>query len=162
VGDVVQVEQISGEVRSIGIRSSVIRTFDGAEVIVPNGNMLSQSVTNWTLSDRRRRVELSVGVAYGTDPKQVIELLLGVAREHPDVLDQPPPSAVFMGFGASSLDFSLRMWTLRQEPFPQLKSDVGVGMYKVLTEAGIEIPFPQTDLHVYSETATRMLARAEE
>jgi small-conductance mechanosensitive channel len=162
VGDVIQVEQITGEVRSIGIRSSVIRTFDGAEVIVPNGNMLSQSVTNWTLSDRKRRVELTIGVAYGTDPKQVIELLLGVAREHPDVLDQPPPSAVFMGFGASSLDFSLRMWTLRQEPFPQLKSDVGVGMYKVLTEAGIEIPFPQTDLHVYSETATRMLALAKE
>lgn len=162
VGDIIQVEQITGEVRSIGIRSSVIRTFDGAEVIVPNGNMLSQSVTNWTLSDRKRRVELTVGVAYGTDPKQVIELLLGVAREHPDVLDHPPPSAMFMGFGASSLDFALRVWTLRQEPFPQLKSDIGVGIYKVMSDAGIEIPFPQTDLHVYSETATQMLRAGRE
>lgn len=158
VGDVVQLEQITGEVRSIGIRSSLIRTFDGAEVIVPNGNMLAQSVTNWTLSDRKRRVEISVGVAYGTDPSKVIEMLISVAREHPDVLDHPPPSAMFMGFGPSSLDFCLRMWTLRQEPFPQLKSDVGVGVYKILSDAGIEIPFPQTDLHVYAEAATRMLA----
>lgn len=158
VGDVVQLEQITGEVRSIGIRSSLIRTFDGAEVIVPNGNLLAESVTNWTLSDRKRRVEINVGVAYGTDPAKVIEMLIGVAREHPDVLDHPPPSAIFLGFGASSLDFCLRMWTLRQEPFPQLKSDVGVGIYKVLSDAGIEIPFPQTDLHVYAEAATRMLA----
>lgn len=158
VGDVVEVEQITGEVRSIGFRSSLIRTFDGAEVIVPNGNMLSQRVTNWTLSDRKRRVELTVGVAYGTDPKQIIELLLGVARQHPDVLDHPPPSALFVGFGASSLDFSLRVWTLRQEPFPQLKSDIGVGMYAVLNEAGIEIPFPQTDLHVRNVPANSVLS----
>ncbi|NIS32258.1 MAG: mechanosensitive ion channel, partial [Actinobacteria bacterium] len=88
-----------GEVRRIGIRASVVRTFEGAEVIVPNGNLVSAEVTNWTLSDRLRRIEVPVGVAYGTDPERVLEIIVEAARADDDVLDFPEPFGLFLGFG---------------------------------------------------------------
>jgi len=111
VGDKVQVSQLSGTVKNIGMRASIIATWEGAEVIVPNANFISSEVINWTLSDNRRRMEVPVGVAYGTDPTQVIELFVRLAKDHPDVLDDPEPKTIFTGFGASSLDFELRAWT---------------------------------------------------
>jgi len=160
VGDTVEVDQVRGEVRSIGIRSSTIRTGDGAEVIVPNGNLLSQRVVNWTFSDRQRRIDVDVGVAYGSEPQQIIDLLLAVARANPDVLEFPPPSALFLGFGDSSLNFSLRAWTLHIETFAQIRSDLGVAVYNALRVAGVEIPFPQRDLHVRSLAAPAPLEEA--
>ena len=99
LGDIIEVGPTSGEVRRIGIRSSTIRTAQGAEVIVPNSSLISDRVVNWTLSDRRRRMDVKVGVAYGTDPERVIALLEGVASTHPQVLAAPPPQAVFLRFG---------------------------------------------------------------
>jgi small-conductance mechanosensitive channel len=150
VGDTAEVGSVLGEVRRIGLRSSTIRTWDGAEVVIPNSQLVSQQFTNWTLSDRLRRMVINVGVAYGTDPEKVIELLVGVAGSQQDVLDEPEPSALFLGFGDSSLNFQLRAWTARYERWFQLQSELTVEVNRALREAGIEIPFPQRDLHVRS------------
>ena len=127
-----------------------MRTFDGAEVIVPNGDLIAGKVINWTLSDRLRRVEVSVGVAYGTDPSNVLEILLNAASPHPSVLSSPKPEALFVGFGDSSLDFLLRFWTTDIDSWRKVRSDVTVLVNDALKDGGIEIPFPQRDLHVRS------------
>lgn len=149
-GDTVQFSSMFGKVTRIGVRSSTVRTFDGAEVIVPNGNLISNEVTNWTLSDYRRRIEILVGVAYGSNPRQVMELLLNCARGDERVMDNPGPSALFLGFGDSSLDFSLRAWTERFDEFLTIKSDLTLAVHDALYGAGVEIPFPQRDLHLRS------------
>lgn len=163
VGDTIQVGEVFGEVRRIGIRSSTVRTWQGAEVIVPNGNLISESVTNWTLSDRERRVDVLVGVAYGTDPQRVLDLLQGVADEHPDVLKHPAPMVLFKGFGASSLDFELRTWTSKPERWLRLQSELTVAVNNAIVAAGIEIPFPQRDLHLRSVDLAKapLLVRSE-
>jgi small-conductance mechanosensitive channel len=150
VGDTVEIGALLGEVRSIGIRASTIRAYTGAEVIVPNGNLIANEVINWTLSDRKRRIEIPVGVAYGTDPKRVIELLTEVAKKQPDALERPEPWVVFRGFGESSLDFELRFWTNSFDRWLRVQSQATVAVSDALAEAGIEIPFPQRDLHVRS------------
>jgi small-conductance mechanosensitive channel/predicted nucleic acid-binding Zn-ribbon protein len=149
-GDLVEVGGTTGEVRRIGIRSSTIRTFQGAEVIVPNSSLISDRVVNWTFSDRRRRMEIKVGVAYGTDPGRVLALLAEVAKAHPDVLDDPPPQALMLGFGESSLDFELRAWTALYENSVATQSELLVAIAHALGEAAIEVPFPQRDLHLRS------------
>src|SRR5207245_4078905 len=113
VGDAIQMSDLAGEVRRIGIRATTVRTWEGAEVIVPNASLVSEKLTNWTYSDRLRRMDLPVGVAYGSAPEKVLELLLAVAHAHPGVLAQPVPEALFMGFGESALYFELRAWTGR-------------------------------------------------
>jgi small-conductance mechanosensitive channel len=149
IGDVVEVGTLTGEVQAIGIRASVVRTFSGSDVIVPNGNLISGTVINWTLSDRKRRIEIPVGVAYGTDLRRVQEILREVARKQAETLAVPGPQALFIGFGASSLDFELRFWTV-SENWVGLKSAVAVEINDALAEAGIQIPFPQRDLHLRS------------
>jgi small-conductance mechanosensitive channel len=150
VGDTIQVGELLGEVTRIGIRASRVRTFDGAEVIVPNGQLISSEVVNWTLSDRLRRLEVDIGVAYGTDPKPVLEILVDAAKGQSGVLPDPEPHSLFRGFGDSSLDFTLRFWTADFENFLRVKSQVTVAVNDAIVEAGIEIPFPQRDLHVRS------------
>jgi small-conductance mechanosensitive channel len=137
-------------VTRIGVRSSTVRTFAGAEVIVPNATLISAEVTNWTLSDRRRRIELAVGVAYGTPPRQVVDLLLAAVQGRAGVLQDPAPVALFLRFGESSIDFALRFWTADFDTWQVLASDVLIEVYASLGRAGIEIPFPQRDLHVRS------------
>ena len=161
VGDTIEIGELLGRVRRIGIRSSTVRTFDGAEVIVPNGNLISADVVNWTLSDRLRRIELPVGVAYGTDPNQVLELLRTVTPKQDGVLENPPLQALFGGFGDSSLDFSVRFWTAEFENFRVVASNVNVAIYDALKEAGITIPFPQRDLHLKSVDASVKRALSE-
>ena len=150
IGDMIEVGELRGEVRRIGARSSTVRTFDGAEVIVPNANLISEPVVNWTLSDRRRRLDLEVGVAYGTDPEIVLDLLRGVAEANSSVLDTPAPEALFLGFGDSSLNFRLRVWIPRFEESYTIRSEMGVAINAALRNAAIPIPFPQRDLHVRS------------
>ena len=154
VGDTVDVGGLVGIVRRIGARSSTVVTFQGAEVIVPNSNLLSNQVINWTLSSQWRRVDVPVRVAYGTDPERVIKLLVAVAESYPGVLLDRPPMAFFMGFGESALNFELRFWSAWQDTWFQLQSDVTVAVAKALREAGIEIPFPQRDLHLRSLDAS--------
>jgi potassium-dependent mechanosensitive channel len=153
VGDAVQIpsREVFGRVLQIGMRAVVVRNWDGAEVIVPNMDLVSGAVTNWTLSDELRRIELPVGVAYGTDPERVIAILCEVAASHADVLDSPAPLALFLGFGASSLDFVLRVWTDREyDRTGPIRSQLVLATYRALREAGIEIPFPQHDVHLAS------------
>ncbi len=147
-GDVVQFGETWGRISRIGVRSSTVRTWSGAEVIVPNGDLISSQVTNWTLSDQQRRVEIPAGVAYGSNPHQVIELLVECARKEPRLLPTPEPYALFLGFGASSLDFELRAWTDDFDNFLSIKSDLTLAIHDALYAAGIEIPFPQQDLHL--------------
>jgi small-conductance mechanosensitive channel len=135
-------------VRRIGVRSSTVRTWEGAEVIVPNSKLIDEEVTNWTLSDRQRRIDIPVGVAYGSEPEIVEELLLEVARSHDAVLNQPESSALFLGFGDSSLDFQLRVWTDRMDRWMVTRSELVFAIHAKLREKGIEIPFPQRDLHI--------------
>ncbi len=150
VDDMVELGPLVGRVRRIGIRSSTVRTFEGAEVIVPNGQLISSQVVNWTLSDRHRRVELVVGVAYGTDPTTVLELLKRVALDHPEILRDPEPFITFDGFGDSSLNFKMRVWVASFEDGWRVRSELAVAVNAALKEAGIQIPFPQRDLHVRS------------
>jgi small-conductance mechanosensitive channel len=148
VGDTVDIGQITGEVRRIGVRSSTIRTAEGADVIVPNATLISDRVVNWTLVDRRRRVDIAVGVAYGNDPERVLALLVDVGRKHKDVLSAPPPVALFKGFGESSMDFELRVWIDRLELSVDTRSELAVALYAALREAGIEIPYPHRDVTI--------------
>ena len=148
VGDTVQIGQLSGEMRRIGIRSSTVRTGDGAEVIVPNASLISDPVTNWTLSDSMRRIDLAVGVGYDSDPEKVIEILRAVAVAHPLVMETPAPVALFVGFAASSLSFELRAWTDRFEQWGTIRSELALAVVKAFAEAGIRIPVPQHDVRV--------------
>jgi potassium efflux system protein len=153
VGDVVEAEGLAGEVKRIGLYSSTVRTAQGAEVIVPNTNLVIGNVINWTLSERNRRVDLQVGVAYGTDLEAVIKLLVEVATSHPNVVRQPAPVALFTGFGESSLDFELRFWAPHVRTYQQLKSEVAIHVWSAFREAGIEIPFPQREVLLKSPDA---------
>jgi len=148
VGDSVQIGDLTGEVRRIGMRSSTVRTFEGAEVIVPNTQLVSDRVTNWTLSDRSRRLDLPVGVAYGTDPERVLDLLREVGRKHPRVRAEPAPQALFLGFGESALSFELRVWIDRFEEGLEIRSALNLAIHAALAREGIEIPFPQRDLRI--------------
>ena len=102
------------------------------------------------MSDRLRRIDVNIGVAYGTDPNRVIELLTAVPRGHDEVLDDPQPVVLFSGFGDSSLDFVVRFWTSNFDDWVLVKSQITVGVNNALAEAEIEIPFPQRDLHLRS------------
>ena len=148
VGDQIDVGGVVGEVKRIGVRSSTIRTSQGAEVIVPNADLASKQVTNWTLSDRARRYEIDVGVAYGSDPARVLKLLEGAAADLPEVQKVPPPRALFSGFGDSSLDFRLYAWVESVDIGMQAQNSLRMAVLRALDEAGIEIPFPQRDLHI--------------
>jgi small-conductance mechanosensitive channel len=147
VGDIVSVNNVAGVVADIGIRATRIRTWDGADVAVPNSNLVSGEFTNWSLSDEKRRAEVKVGVAYGTDPERVCQLLKDVAQSHVLVMKDPEPVALFIGFGDSSLDFVLRFWTRLPDTLP-VSSDLHTAVCRRLADEGIEIPFPQRDLHV--------------
>ncbi|MFN8627241.1 MAG: mechanosensitive ion channel [Candidatus Binatia bacterium] len=148
VGDNMQLGEIAGEMRRIGLRSSTVRTWEGAEIIVPNAELTTRVVTNWTLSDRLRRIDVRVGVAYGTPPRQVLDLLLAVAGGHAMVVADPNPIALFVGFGDSSLDFELRAFTDRIERWALTRSELNLGVHDALVAAGISIPFPQRDVHL--------------
>jgi potassium efflux system protein len=162
VGDMVQVGEREGVLRRIGMRASVIRTLEGSEVIVPNGQLISEEVLNWTLSDQQRRLEIPVGVAYGTDPERVIELLTEVGSKHPDIMREPPPDTLFVGFGESALNFQLRAWTNRFEKWVVIRSELTIGVNAALRDAGISIPFPQRDLHIQNIAPESAMPRADE
>src|SRR5262245_51754532 len=148
VGDAVQIGDVQGEVRRIGIRSSTVRTWEGADVIVPNSQLVSDKVTNWTPFDQRRRLEIQVTVAYGSAPDEVLKILGEAAKAHPDVLAEPAPLALFAGFGDSALQFQVWAWTSRLSRFGLIKSEVGMAVYAALREAGLSIPFPQHEVRL--------------
>ena len=137
VGDSVDMAGQSGKVKRIGIRASVLRTGAGADVIVPNSQLIANQVVNWTLSDHLRRIEIGLGVTYDSDPKQVIKLLTEVAREHADLLATPAPTAQFTDFGASALQFKLYAWTARSERMGGIRSELCIAIHERLQAEGI-------------------------
>lgn len=148
VGDSIEVGADVGEVRRIGIRASTIRTRQGAEIIIPNAQLVTEKVTNWTLSDQLRRIELPVGVNYGAPPKEVIEMLEKIARAHPRAMKNPAPYGLLVGFGDSSIDFELRVWTDEFADWVRIRSDLALAIHDAVAEAGWAFPFPQQEVRL--------------
>ncbi len=147
VGDVVKVGDTLGEVKKITIRSTTVTSFDNIDVIVPNKDFISQAITNWTGTDRDMRSTIEVGVAYGSDLKKVRKVLLDTVKAHGRVYKRPEPAVFIKGFGASSIDFAVVYWTSidwKRSTY----SDLHFAIHAALAREGIEIPFPQLDLHV--------------
>jgi potassium efflux system protein len=155
VGDIVEVGSLQGEVSRIGIRASTVRTYQGADIIVPNAQLVSERVTNWTASDRRRRIDIPVGVDYGSPPGKVVEVLEAVAGAHPEILKQPPPQAVFTAFADSAINFELRAWTNHIERWTTIQTELAVRVYAALHEAGMTFPFPQREVRFLNDAPDR-------
>jgi small-conductance mechanosensitive channel len=151
VGDRIQVGEIIGNVVQISGRSTTINTNDNISVIVPNSQFINEPVINWSYHDRMISFRFPVDVSYKEDPKRVKELILEVARLNPGVLDEPKPDVLFDGYGDSSLNFLLRVWTNDFIDRPTiLKSQLYYAIFEKFKEHGVEIPFPQRDLHLKS------------
>jgi potassium-dependent mechanosensitive channel len=165
-GDMVDAAGTSGTVREIGLRATILRTFDGADVVVPNGLLLSGNLTNWTMFDRSRRIEIPVDVAYGSDPARVLSVLGSAARETPGVATHPPPVVLMTGYADSALTFSVRVWTQEVGGWTTLRGELLARVLAALQGAGIDIPYPQMDVHLRSmpagvEVAARTTARGD-
>ena len=152
VGDYIQLGEQWGEIKRIGLRSTIVRTFDNSEIVVPNSDLVSNQVTNWTLSDRKSRITLPVGVAYGSDVTLVMRILLASVKDNPLVLKIPDPQVVFSGFGESSLDFRLMVWITDVDSRLRAQTEILQEIDRKFREFGIEIPFPQRDLHLRTVT----------
>ena len=151
VGDRVEIGDLAGDIVRIAARSTWVRTNDNVVIIVPNSDFISNRVTNWTANDRRVRISLPLGVSYASDPAVVREILLSVVKAQREILDDPGPDVIFLGFGDSSLDFELRVWTEDSLRTPQiLKSNLYYAIFRAFSEGAIEIPFPQRDIHIRS------------
>ncbi len=149
IGDFVEVNSRAGTMKEIGIRSSKILTEDGSEVIIPNGDLVSQQVINWTLSNNTRRMELIVGVAYGSDIMKVQTVLNKVLTENTEIMQTPAPVAMLDNFNESSIDFRVLFWVPDNSKRVIMKNNMISQVYAAFTLEGIEIPFPQRDLHVF-------------
>lgn len=157
-GDWIVVGQTEGYVKKISVRSTVIQTFDRADVIVPNSELISSQVINWMLEDPGGRLKVPVGVAYGSDTALVKRLLLDIAYAHPDVIKDgtvPEPRVMFLTFGESSLDFALWCFLKQADSRFRVLSEINFAIDAAFREHGIQIPFPQRDLHIkeYPSTA---------
>jgi len=157
VGDTVTVGAINGTVTKIQIRATWITAFDRKELIVPNKEFVTGQLINWTLSDAVLRLTVPVGIAYGSDTERAMEVLYRVARESRRVLADPPPQVLFLGFGDSSLSFELRAFVRNVTQLFPAQHDLHMGIDKAFREAGIEIAFPQRDLHLRSLPAEMKL-----
>lgn len=155
VGDVITVDDLTGRVTRIRTRATTILDFDNREIVVPNKSFITGQLLNWTLSDTTTRVTIKVGVAYGTSPDLVHRLLLAAATAHPLVLREPEPRSWFMAFGASTLDFELRVFVGTLNDRLEVMSDLHREIARLFAENGVEIAFPQMDLNVRDLLGTR-------
>lgn len=150
VGDFVEFDEVAGYIEEIAIRSTVIRTLVGGEVIIPNSQLAEERITNWNYRDCTGRLEITVGVAYGSDPVLVTETLLEAAYSTPSVLREPSPKVIFEGFGDSALNFKLWFWIERIDLRAPIQSELTFAIEYYLRHRGITIPFPQLDLWMRS------------
>ncbi|MBV8276770.1 MAG: mechanosensitive ion channel [Verrucomicrobia bacterium] len=139
VGDVIQIDTDVGEVRRIGIRACIIRTTDGSDVIVPNGSIIANKVTNWTLSDRHRAIEVPVTVARGAAPQRVVEVLKRVAANQPGITKEPAPRAYVVSFGSAAVSLNLRVWTDQYEDWIEVRSNLAVAVDEALNRENIAV-----------------------
>jgi small-conductance mechanosensitive channel len=151
-GDSVEIGNLRGTVQHIGIRASVVRTSQGADIIVPNSQFIAEKVTNWTHGDRSMRIELPVSINYAASPKKVIDVLEATARSHPEVLREPAPQAIFVGFGDSSINFELRAWTDEFANAVRIRTDLASAVYDAINEAGMSFPFPQREVRLLGDS----------
>jgi small-conductance mechanosensitive channel len=150
VGDTIELNTQLGQIKKVGLRSTVVQTYDNSEIVVPNSDLITNQVTNWTLAERLSRIKIPVGVAYGSDVPLVMETILQCAADNQIVLKSPAPKVLFVNFGGSSLDFELRVWVADYDTRMQVVSELHQEIDRRFRELDIEIPFPQADLHVRS------------
>lgn len=150
LGDIVTVGNISGSVTEIKIRATTIKQFNNRELLVPNKEFITSQLVNWTLNDSILRLEIQVGIAYGSDTEKARSILEKLLKDHPNIMDDPGPSVFFMGFGASTLDFEARGFVPSADFLMGTKSELHYQIDNAFREAGIEIAFPQQDIHVRS------------
>ncbi|MFC1896119.1 mechanosensitive ion channel domain-containing protein [Thermodesulfobacteriota bacterium] len=153
VGDAVEIGGIWGVVKRVNVRATVVQTYDNASLIIPNSEFISSQVTNWSFKDQSMRRRLSVGVAYGSDVELVRSTLLEIANQTKNVLDGPKPDVLFEDHGDSALIFTLRYWTTADYVWTTA-TDIRFGIDRLFRERGIEIAFPQRDIHIRSITKT--------
>lgn len=163
VGDYIELGGQWAEIKKIGLRSTIIQTFDRADIVVPNADLITNQVTNWTRSDRLARIRIPIGVAYGSDVTLVMKILLECVEENPMVMRSPASKVYFIGFGESSLDFQLRVYLSDIDNWYTVQSELLQEIDRKFRLEGVEIPFPQRDLHVRSvdESAASTLLRPE-
>jgi potassium efflux system protein len=149
-GDYVTIGDLSGQVTQIRMRATTIRDFSNRELVVPNKEFITKELLNWTLTDSVIRLEIPVGIAYGSDTEKARQVLEQVAEREPAILSAPPAKGVFLGFGSSSLDFELRGYIRGVEDHINVRSRLHFAIDAAFREAGIEIAFPQSDLHIRS------------
>lgn len=154
IGDTIEMGNLRGQVRRMGLRSSIVRNRQGAEIIVPNSHLVSEQVTNWTYSDQMRRIELPVGVNYGATPQNVIEVLEFTANANPKILKDPPPQALLSGFGDSAINFELWAWIESYADWAQIRSQLAVDVYNAIRSAGFSFPFPQREVRLLDTDET--------
>ncbi|MDR1777165.1 MAG: mechanosensitive ion channel [Desulfovibrio sp.] len=147
-GDVVEVGGVTGRVRKISVRATMVETYDNALIYVPNSEFVSSRLINWTRNSRSVRREIRVGVAYGSNTENVMKIMLDIAREHHNVLKYPAPSAAFVDFGDSTLDFQLRFWVKDYDVGVSTSSDIRLEMERQFRAHGIDVAFPQMDVHI--------------
>ena len=143
IGDTIEINSTMGKVLGIGARSSTLKTFDGSEVIIPNADFIAKEITNWTLSDERRRKVLVFKVDFDSDIELVMKIMNEVASSHPNVLKEPEPKSAFLGFGEYYLEFKLYFWLT--ENLIEAQSDIAIGIYKQLKKEGIKMPLPKQE-----------------
>ncbi|MHC5102409.1 MAG: mechanosensitive ion channel family protein [Planctomycetota bacterium] len=162
-GDIVEVAGVWAEVKNIGLRATTVRTFDQADLIIPNADLTTNQVTNWTLSSRQVRLIIPVGVAYGSDVPLVFEILTECAQANEKVAKTPEPVVLFLKFGESSLDFELRVWIIDTDYRLRVRSQLHQEIDRRFREANIVIAFPQRDVHLQTpnESAVSESLRAD-
>jgi small-conductance mechanosensitive channel len=157
VGDRVTVGGIEGDVMEINIRSTTVRSLNNIAIIVPNSEFVSSQVVNWSHGDRRIRLDIEVGVSYQSDLDTVLRSLKEVASENPEILRDPEPDVHLREFGDSSWNMKLRIWIDDPKRHPVVRSDINCAIVRKFRENGVEIPFPQRDLHLRSPLPTPLL-----
>lgn len=150
VGDRVTVGDIEGDVTSINMRSTTIQSLDNISIIVPNSEFISSTVTNWSYGDPKIRLKIEVGVSYSSDLETVMKALREVADENNDILKDPEPFVLLSGFGDSSWDMVLVVWLGDPKKYYVTRSAINCAIVQKFRDYGVEIPFPQRDLHVRS------------
>ena len=161
VGDWVEVGAHQGYVKRINVRATELQTFQRSSVIIPNSELLSSSVVNWTHKDTLARVDISVGVSYGSDIELVRDTLLECAGKHRNCIADPEPFVLFLNFGDSALELDLRFYVARADEMFRTGSEVRFAIIHAFRDKGIEIPFPQRDLHVRTVVEGTKAARLD-
>jgi small-conductance mechanosensitive channel len=149
-GDVVEVAGLLATVRDIGLRATTLTTFEGADVVMPNGLLLADKLVNWTLTGNSRRINIDLSTGYEVSPQQTIAMLIDIANRLEGIAAFPQPTALLTGLAPGALQFNVRAWTTPQADWVAVRSEFAMRIHDALAEAGIKVPLPQRELHLRS------------